>query len=523
MKRAVISWIPVILFITGSLAPGADWNQWRGPNRNGVATDDTPLATEWPEEGLTLLWESEAIPSDHYGGHGSAVVAGGKVYLSLVWHRDVPTETRAIDGRVMSTLGSRGNDFSPELRAKAEEARLNHSARLRGEALKSWAMAWVDENLDETQQLKLGSWMASRIIKGKSALSFDDFDRLEKVKKERFESYEAMVMWLEGEDFSESVREQIIAAVPNTRLAAEDVVMCLDAETGETLWKKSFPSEETGRSASSTPSVVDGKVFAVSRESLYCLDAENGNLLWKSPLPAIGPASCPLVFDGKVVFQGDSLVAYSFESGKLLWEQKEVGGRNASPTSWEVGGRRVIVANSKKGCFLVDADSGDVVGQVGGGGEASPVVSGEYLVVYGGGDDGGLFGYRWDDASGVPEEIWKHTWRSRRKHSTPIVYEGHVYLTGGDKHLCVELESGEKRWEEMRKSNISSPILVDGKILTLQNNGSSILMLEASPEAYTELARAKLKALACPTPAVADGRIFLRLSDRLVCFDLRGG
>ncbi len=54
------------------------------------------------------LWETtEEIPSDHYGGHGSVAVAGGKVFLSLVWHRDEPTETRRIDGDVLSKLDYR--------------------------------------------------------------------------------------------------------------------------------------------------------------------------------------------------------------------------------------------------------------------------------------------------------------------------------------------------------------------------------------------------------------------------------
>jgi outer membrane protein assembly factor BamB len=523
MRIRVFAWLGLVGVALVAAATAADWNQWRGPNRNGVGMDDTPLANSWPDEGPAKLWESETIPSDHYGGYGSAVVAGGRVYLSLIWHTDVPTETRAIDARVLSKLGYRGSKFSPELRAEAEKARLERSPRLRGAALSDWAKAWVEEHLDDTQQLKLGSWVASRIVKGKSALSFDDFDKLEVVRNERFGSYDKMIEWLDGQDFSESVRAQILAAVPSTRLGAEDVVMCLDAETGETLWKKSFVSEETNRSASSTPSVVGGKVFAVSRASLYCLDAESGDLLWKSPLPATGPASCPLIFDGKVLFQADGLVAYSIESGELIWEQKAVGGRNASPVPWEVGGRRLIVANTKGGCMLVDSRDGELVAEVAGGGEASPVVNGEYLVVYGGGDDGGLYGYRWDEAEGEPVALWEHLWRSRRKHATPIIYEGHVYLTGGDKHLCVELESGEMKWEELKKSNISSPVLVDGKIYTLQNNGSSLMMIEANPVGYTELGSAKLGALACPSPVIADGRVYLRLKDRLACYDIRRG
>jgi len=52
---------------------GNDWPQWRGPNRNGILNDSQPLANNWPEKGLAKLWDSEPIPSDEDGGHGSVV------------------------------------------------------------------------------------------------------------------------------------------------------------------------------------------------------------------------------------------------------------------------------------------------------------------------------------------------------------------------------------------------------------------------------------------------------------------
>jgi outer membrane protein assembly factor BamB len=58
----------------GSLALAADWPQWRGPARDGIAGSFTaPKA--WPEK-LTKVWSIEAG-----GGHASPLVAGGKVYL----------------------------------------------------------------------------------------------------------------------------------------------------------------------------------------------------------------------------------------------------------------------------------------------------------------------------------------------------------------------------------------------------------------------------------------------------------
>ena len=249
---------------------GADWNQWRGPNRNGVGDDSMPLANAWPEEGPKALWKrkSEEIPSNHYGGHGSVSVAGGKVYASLIWHRDVPTETRSIDRRVLSKLGHRGGNLSPELKEKFEEARLNRNLRLRGDAFEEWAKNWVEENFDQDQQLSLGSWAISRLRAGGQAIALDDLDKMGALNNKCFEGHEEMMEWIEGQEFAPEVAERVVAAVPNTRLAAEDVVACYDGESGEVIWKKAFESEETNRSASSTPAVVDGRVYAALRESM---------------------------------------------------------------------------------------------------------------------------------------------------------------------------------------------------------------------------------------------------------------
>ena len=96
----------VTLFTCLAAAGAAsDWPQWRGPLRNGILPDSPPLADQWPAKGLTKLWDSEAIPSDDDGGHGSVVAAGGRVYAAIVWHTDVPTETRGIDDLVMRQLG----------------------------------------------------------------------------------------------------------------------------------------------------------------------------------------------------------------------------------------------------------------------------------------------------------------------------------------------------------------------------------------------------------------------------------
>ncbi len=258
MKFPVLPSIFFLLF-TGSVL--ADWPQWRGPTRNGIATD-VDLPESWSDDfNPAKLWESEEIPSDHYGGHGSMSVAHGKVYLSVVWHRDVPTPTRKIDSSVLSDLGYRTNDLNPELMAKFEEARLNLNPRLRGNTLNEWAAEWADENLTEDQLLKYKSWVIGRFKLGKTAVPWADFDILRTVSNREFADADKLKAWVDAQTFNDpATATKVLATVPNTKKVANDVVICLSLEDGSTLWKFETPGHPAGRGSYSTPAVIDGTV-----------------------------------------------------------------------------------------------------------------------------------------------------------------------------------------------------------------------------------------------------------------------
>jgi outer membrane protein assembly factor BamB len=74
-RRIVLCAVAALAVVSiGSLALAADWPQWRGPARDGVAGSfRAPKA--WPAK-LTKVWSIEAG-----GGYASPLVAGGKIYL----------------------------------------------------------------------------------------------------------------------------------------------------------------------------------------------------------------------------------------------------------------------------------------------------------------------------------------------------------------------------------------------------------------------------------------------------------
>lgn len=67
----------LILLMGATLIFGADWPQFRGPQRNGISPE-TGLLKSWPAEGPKMLWSVDGIGE----GWGSASIANGKIFIA---------------------------------------------------------------------------------------------------------------------------------------------------------------------------------------------------------------------------------------------------------------------------------------------------------------------------------------------------------------------------------------------------------------------------------------------------------
>ena len=77
MKNYLQTAVLVLCLLETSLCRGADWPQFRGPNRDGKSAE-TGLLQEWPEGGPKLLWSVGGIGI----GFSSVAVADGYVYTT---------------------------------------------------------------------------------------------------------------------------------------------------------------------------------------------------------------------------------------------------------------------------------------------------------------------------------------------------------------------------------------------------------------------------------------------------------
>ena len=500
---------------------GSDWPQWRGPERNGLASGSPALAESWGENGPPKIWESEPIPSDDEGGHGSVVVSDGAAYLSVVWHRDEPSETRTITDLILRTRLNYQNAsaLGKELVAKIEATRESLAPSLRGAKLDAFVEEFISANLTKKQREFYGSYISSRFKKGRLAIPLEDYEKLRSKVEKPFPSQTEWEAWVNAQGFAEHVKQAVLEAVPPSKRVAEDTVICLDAQSGKTRWITRAPGEPKGRNCSSTPCVAGGRVFALGSTHAYAVDARDGKLLWSQLLSSKAPGSSPLVIGNAVFVLAGKLAAYDAASGKPLWEQPKVTGTNASPALWVHGGKTLLLCNSRSELVAVEPQTGEVVWTTPGGGDSTPAVVGDIAVNLSSAESIGFAGYRL--SRGGATRLWNHPTDARRSQSSPVIHDHHAYLFEDGEHRCVNIETGAVAWTQKIPSSITSPLLADGKILFVGNNGNTLVMVQASPESRTELARATVRALWVPSPTLADGRVYLRHRDAVRCFDLR--
>ena len=108
--------------------------------------------------------------------------------------------------------------------------------------------------------------------------------------------------------------------------------------------------------------------------------------------------------------------------------------------------------------------------------------------------------------------------------STPVVRDGHLYGMFSFKKYavgpmkCVEIATGKIKWEKPG-FGAGNVILVNDKILALSDDGQ-LVVVEATPAAYKEIARAKVIEGKCwSTPALSNGRIYVRSTKEGACVD----
>jgi len=268
-----------------------------------------------------------------------------------------------------------------------------------------------------------------------------------------------------------------------------DVVVCLDADTGKEIWNFSYPCGVGGRYAGTraTPVVENGLVFTLSNEGqLHCLDAEKGTKKWVKNVSELGVnhlkckyTGSPCTGDGMVnVNAGERGMAFDQKSGKVVWKSKGVGGYS-TPVVFETDGKKYVAVFSKDTLQIVNLKDGKKVASTAWQTKydinaSDPIVEGDKIFISSGyGSPGALFQFK----SGSLKQLWKN--QNLKCHfSTPVLYKGHLFGSDGQsgrgQFVCISFEDGKEKWRD-KSSGYGSLLISDGKIIYLNDRGKMLI------------------------------------------------
>ena len=513
------------------VAGAADWNEWRGPERNGIVGQSPALLDAWPAEGPKLLWKSdENVPGDKAGGFGSVVVAGGHVYCYFAPQRTEEIATRTLGDYNLAALGWSSKKMPADVRDKVEAARISaeRQALQTPAEVQAWVKTWVETNLVANVKKQFADVVSDRLTRGNTAIDLAVLDKLEAIRKRDFASPAALDQWLDENNIQDALRKTIAARFPTSARVRDNVILCLDAATGKTVWKKVFPGADGEFGASCTPCVVNQRCYALGMGGkVFCLDARTGALLWEGIAGSGEPHSSFLVEDGAAIVTAGPLTAFDAARGQLLWTNAAFGRTYSSPVRWKKDGKTYVVARAggKLGCLeprtgkllwsMPDTSDGHASG-------SSPAIDGDRMAVSAGTIN--LYKLSLEKAESYAQVTCPLDYSAG-----PTIVNGHAYVWGRKGASCISLETGKLAWTatNLTACAYSSSVYADGKMF-IQGASSaggygdgSLAMFKVSADKGELLGKAAIRQTLCTTPAIADGRVYCRLGDGIACYDLR--
>lgn len=337
-------------------------------------------------------------------------------------------------------------------------------------------------------------------------------------------------------------------------------LLCLDKAGGKILWDKrvleAVPRVERHTKSThcnSTPA-IDGKrlVAILGSEGLFGFDLE-GKQLWHKDLGPMDPGyyvvtntswgfgSSPILHAGKVVVQCDVLseqflAAFDESDGRELWRTR----RDDVPT-WSTpivassSGRTQIIVNGLRQIGGYDFETGKSVWQLREGGDipvASPVLAGDLVILTSAhGKARPMRAVRLNangdvtapDLSATNQAIaWSHP-RQGDYLQTPIVVGDLLWGALDSIITCFDARTGKIHYSERigdaAQGFTASPVAAGGKLYFTGERGD-VFVLPAS-EQFSVIATNKLGGICLSTPAISEGILFFRTTEKLIAIGSR--
>ncbi len=330
-------------------------------------------------------------------------------------------------------------------------------------------------------------------------------------------------------------------------------VLALDARSGRVLWDKAVfqqsPRRKEDRNTYATPTpATDGeRVYACFGDGSFAALNFSGDIIWTNRdykfYGKHGLGTSPILFQGLLIMARDGssdgedknlgwqtpwdqarLLALDARTGQERWQGKRGLSRisHGVPAIWEHDGRAEVVSEAGDVVQGFDAQTGErlwsnsVIGE----GKVPSTVLGDGLVFTAGGWGGKdtIKAFRLGGKGELKETqlVWEQKKNMPRVPSLLYVNPLLFSITDGGVAACLKAESGEICWQERIGGNFSaSPVFAGGRIYLLSDTGETTVIAAASE--FRVLAKNPLGEKCQASPAIAQGRIFIRTAENLFC------
>jgi outer membrane protein assembly factor BamB len=324
------------------------------------------------------------------------------------------------------------------------------------------------------------------------------------------------------------------------KVGTDEIVRALSATDGKELWKHQYNapfSNVYGNGPRATPTVDAGKVYTLgARGDLRCLEAETGKLVWELNLLSkfkasnlfFGTSASPIVTDGLVLVmaggENAGVVALDAATGETRWTSQSDRASYASPILVGKPGDRQGIFLTQQGLLAVSVKDGKALWRwplatFNDENSVTPVAAGDLIL--GSSISYGLTALK--PQGDEPTKVWKAD-KVTCYFSTPVVVGGEVYAVTGTPAMlkCLDLSSGKELWQHGPVGLLSANLLVAGENLLIQTDTGLLLLARPDRGGFKQLAKAQGCGPGWMTPAISDGKLFLRDNKQIKCLEVKG-
>lgn len=316
MRPCLLAFVVAVAGGSWVFASGADWPQWRGPERNGVS-QETGLLKEWPKDGPRLLWQR----SDIGYGYSTPSVVGDRIYV----------------------LSNNGRDHEFVQALDVRDGKQLWETRIGKVATNNYPAARSTPTVDGDVLYALGS-------DGDLACLDTANGKVRWTKNLRTEFGGKPGFWAYAE--SPLLDGDALVCTPGGK---EATMVALHKQTGEPIWKCVVPAGDLA--AYSSAIVVNAcaikQYVQLVSGGLIGVEARTGKLLWRyDPIAKGSLANIPTP-----VVRGDRVYCASPSNGGLVHVKTENGAITAEPVYFGTNLPRAIGGAIERDGFLYGTTS----------------------------------------------------------------------------------------------------------------------------------------------------------------------